>query len=150
MKKKRNISLKILNATLIVCIVLLFIAVIAYVIPGIAQPYIVMQNGTIIEDNKVYFCDSGNSCGNIRVGIDLWKQEFLDENFQCISIDCNIHYNYSQRAKINTLNTSRTWDGPIEYIKDGGVIFYEKEAGIVQECSPCKEYQYNNYTIIRK
>ena len=35
---------------------------------------------------------------------------------------------------------AQTYDGPVRYTKDGSVIFYEKRAEVIEECS-CIKYQ---------
>lgn len=150
--KSSNFGKEYRNFLLVVIFILIAFVLVFKIIPDIRQEYVVIANGTTIEKNIVYTCEDNDnqSCGYIRVGGDPWKREWLDKNFQCVKITCTWHYNYSQRAKIEKLNSSRTWDGPIEYTEDGSAIFYEQGAGIVQECQPCEEYVYKDYTIYRK
>mgnify|MGYP001563214001 FL=1 len=63
-----------------------------------------------------------------------------------LGVSCN---NYSGRADYRD-NISVTWYGPIEFTEDGGSIFYKPGTEVITECSPCHEYRYKNYTIIRK
>jgi len=132
--KKQNYGLIFRNIVLAIASLFILYIFVFVTLPGSLQNFVVYENGEIVD----------------TLDKDMVTTDWLDENFQCVKITCTYHYNDSQRAKVNVLNSSRTWNGPIEYTKDGSAIFFEPGAEIITKCGPCQEYQYGNYTILRK
>jgi len=130
----------------------LLILLILIILPDTRQEFIVTKevNGKIIDlseyikENELWINE------NISFFLPRDGVEWLDENFRCVKISCTFSYNDSQRAKLSAMNASFTWYGPIMPTESGSVAYYKPGATMIQECQPCEEYQYGNYTIFRK
>lgn len=94
-------------------------------------------------DNEVIWFDENTSFSRLSDGVN-----WLDKNCECkIDRECSVHYNKSQINNKWVDTGSGTYNGPIEMNEDGGVLYFQPGAQVIEECTSCNEYLCKDYSV---
>jgi len=100
-----------------------------------------------VDDNIIDWCYSKYNCGQILIGTTYGVEiEWLEENCECIQIDCEYVFNASKKEKFKVEDAekfiAKTYEG---IIWEGN--FYQGDAELIERCNPCQKYKCGNYFV---
>lgn len=160
MKNKNGLSV-IVFTIIMVLLVLGAVGIIWVMVRNIMEPHFTIyknESGELIEvkDNIISWCYSETDCGKIKIGEVSWKVEWLEENCECIQINCEYAFNSSKMVVFNMEEpekfTAKTFEGFIWFTTDerGNEIaeYYYGDVELIEKCNPCQEYKCGkNYMV---